>query len=97
MFKKMWTPEVPGEYTVIATFMGDDSYGSSYAETAVGVVEAPEPPPEPVTPATEPEVQENIDRAVNNLMPILYGLIVAIVVVAVLVVYDIISVRKLRK
>ncbi len=89
MFKKMWTPEVPGEYTVIATFMGDDSYGSSYAETAVGVVEAPEPPPEPVTPATEPEVQEDIDRAVNNLMPILYGTIAAVVVVALLVVYDI--------
>ncbi|MCJ7561029.1 PQQ-binding-like beta-propeller repeat protein [Candidatus Bathyarchaeota archaeon] len=54
MFKKMWTPEVPGEYTVIATFMGDESYGSSYAETAVSVVEAPEATPEP-EPAAAPD------------------------------------------
>ncbi len=88
-FGYMWTPEVPGTYEVTATFMGDDSYGSSFAQTYVGVGEAPEPPPEPVTPATEPEVQEDIDRAVNNLMPILYGTIAAVVVVALLVVYDI--------
>jgi hypothetical protein len=40
-FSYMWTPEIPGKYTVTATFMGDDSYGSSWAETAVGVVQAP--------------------------------------------------------
>ncbi len=89
MFSHMWTPEIPGKYTVIATFMGDDSYGSSYAETAVGVVEAPEPPPEPVTPATEPEVHEEINRAIESLTPMFLGLTVAIVVVALLVVYGI--------
>ena len=36
----LWTPDIAGKYTVTATFMGDDSYGSSYAETAVGVVQA---------------------------------------------------------
>ena len=41
----MWEPEIPGKYVVTATFMGDDSYGSSYAEAAVGVVEASEPEP----------------------------------------------------
>ena len=53
MFKKMWTPEHEGEYTIIATFEGSDSYFSSYAETAIGV--GP-----PVTPATpiEPEPTE---------------------------------------
>jgi hypothetical protein len=55
MFKKMFTPEVPGEYTIIATFAGSASYYSSYAETAIGVVEAPpttEPPqyPQPIDP-----------------------------------------------
>ncbi len=93
-FGLMWTPEVPGTYAVTATFMGDDSYGSSFAQTYVGVGEAPEPPPEPVTPATEPEVQEDIDRAVNNLMPILYGTIAAVVVVALLVVYTLWTIRK---
>jgi len=48
MFKKLWEPEVPGEYTIIATFAGSASYGPSYAETAVGITEAPQasPPPE---------------------------------------------------
>jgi outer membrane protein assembly factor BamB len=52
MFKKMWTPEVPGEYTIIASFMGTESYGSSYAETSIGVSEAPSttPPTQPTTP-----------------------------------------------
>jgi len=40
-FKTLWSPEIAGEYVVTATFIGDDSYGSSWAETAVGVVEAP--------------------------------------------------------
>jgi hypothetical protein len=37
MFKKMWTPDDEGEYTIIATFEGTDSYYASYAETAIGV------------------------------------------------------------
>jgi len=93
-FGYMWTPDVPGKYAVMATFMGDESYGSSFAETHVGVVEAPEEPEEPEP--TEPAVQEDIDRAVDSLMPILYGTIVAVVVVAILVVYDIFF-RKQRK
>jgi hypothetical protein len=39
-FKKLWTPDIAGEYTITATFMGSNSYGSSWAETAVGVVQA---------------------------------------------------------
>jgi hypothetical protein len=51
MFKKMFTPEVPGEYTIIATFSGSESYYGSYAETAIGVSEAPiQPSPEPEPP-----------------------------------------------
>jgi len=56
MFKKMFTPEVPGEYTIIVTFAGSKSYYSSYAETAIGVSPAPAatPPPEKlVLPPTE--------------------------------------------
>jgi len=37
LFKKVWTPSAAGEYTIVATFAGSESYGSSYAETAVGV------------------------------------------------------------
>jgi len=41
VFKKLWTPQIDGEYTITATFLGSDSYGSSYAETVMGVTAAP--------------------------------------------------------
>jgi hypothetical protein len=53
LFMKMWTPPVPGEYKIIATFAGSESYWSSYAETALGVVAAPSPSPA-ATPTTPP-------------------------------------------
>ncbi|MFB3888815.1 MAG: PQQ-binding-like beta-propeller repeat protein [Candidatus Bathyarchaeia archaeon] len=37
MFKKMWTPAAQGEYTIMATFAGSDSYGSSFGTTALGI------------------------------------------------------------
>jgi hypothetical protein len=40
MYKLLWEPPVPGEYTIIATFAGSESYFSSYAETAIGVTKA---------------------------------------------------------
>jgi len=40
LFSCMWTPSVEGKYTFIATFAGSDSYGSSSAETAIGVTAA---------------------------------------------------------
>jgi hypothetical protein len=39
MYKLLWEPPVPGEYTIIATFAGSNSYYMSYAETAIGVTE----------------------------------------------------------
>ena len=68
-----WEPEVPGQYTVTATFMGDDSYGSSFATTYVGVGPAPEPYPEPVEP--EPPVDNSM---------LLYGILAAVIVAIVL-------------
>jgi hypothetical protein len=35
-----WKPENAGDYTITATFAGDDSYGTSWAETHTSVVEA---------------------------------------------------------
>jgi hypothetical protein len=54
-FAYTWTPDVPGQYKVTATFAGDESYGSSWAETHVGVVQAPTVTPTPTaTPITMP-------------------------------------------
>ena len=41
LYKIMWTPPVPGAYTIIATFAGSESYYGSRAETALGVTNAP--------------------------------------------------------
>ena len=52
-FKFSWTPDIYGDYTVIATFAGSESYYASYSETAFVVDQAPEPtaPPPEATPA----------------------------------------------
>ncbi len=51
-YSHMFTPEVPGKYTVIASFDGSGAYYGSFAETAFGVEEAPAATPEPTpTPA----------------------------------------------
>ena len=67
MFKKMWTPEIEGKYTIIATFEGSESYWSSYAETAIGVGPAPETYPE--TPAYPEGItaEEVAEKVLDNL------------------------------
>ncbi|MFB3888322.1 MAG: PQQ-binding-like beta-propeller repeat protein [Candidatus Bathyarchaeia archaeon] len=52
MFKKMWTPAIQGEYTIVATFGGTNSYWPSYSETAIGV--GPARPAASVLPVTTP-------------------------------------------
>jgi hypothetical protein len=52
LYHIMWTPPVPGEYTIVASFGGSESYFGSYAETAMAVGPAPHPvttTPPPVT------------------------------------------------
>lgn len=52
VFHKLWAPPAAGEYTIVANFMGTDSYGPSSASTAVGVVPAAAPAPTTAPPAT---------------------------------------------
>jgi hypothetical protein len=71
-----FTPEVPGKYTIIASFAGSKAYYGSYAETAINVEEAPAPTPEPTpTPASIADMY---------FLPVSIGMIVAIVVVGAL-------------
>jgi hypothetical protein len=37
LFKKLWSPPAEGEYTIVATFEGSNSYYASSAKTAIGV------------------------------------------------------------
>jgi hypothetical protein len=70
-FAFAWTPPEEGTYTIMASFNGDESYGSSSAATAVHVGPAPEGP-QPVEPDTHPLVTTEV------------AIIIAVVVVAVI-------------
>ena len=75
IFKKMWTPEVPGEYTIIATFAGSGSYGSSSANTAVGVAEAHQT----TAPPGYPQPIDNTQTIVISAIAIIIAIIVSMV------------------
>ena len=71
-----WMPDIPGKYTVIATFAGSDAYYASYDETAFVVDEAPEP-----TAAPDPTPAPMTDTYVLGMS----GAILAVVIVIGLV------------
>jgi outer membrane protein assembly factor BamB len=73
-----FTPEVPGEYTIIASFDGSGAYYGSFSETAVNVEEAPATTPAPTpTPASVAD---------TYFLPVSAGMIIAIIVVLALLV-----------
>ena len=75
-----WEPDVPGQYKVTATFMGDVSYGSSFATTYVTVSEAP-------AATATPEPTQVVDNT-GLLYGIMAGVVAAIIIgiVAILLV-----------
>jgi hypothetical protein len=70
-------PDIPGKYTVIATFAGSEAYFASYDETAFVVDQAPEP-----TAAPEPTPAPMTDTYVIGLG---IAAIIAIVVMGLLI------------
>jgi outer membrane protein assembly factor BamB len=86
MFKKKWTPDTEGEYTIIATFEGSKSYWASYAETTIGVdpAAAPSGPiePEPTEPTEAPLITTEV------------AILIAAVIVAVAVIAGFWILRK---
>jgi outer membrane protein assembly factor BamB len=77
-FSLEWQPDIPGKYTVIASFAGSKSYWPSYAETAFTANPAPEQPAEP-----EPAPPSIADQ---YFLPAIGGVIAAIAVVGAVVV-----------
>ncbi|MGB9960234.1 MAG: PQQ-binding-like beta-propeller repeat protein [Candidatus Bathyarchaeales archaeon] len=77
-----WTPPEEGTYRIVASFAGDDSYGSSSATTWITVGPAP---PEPET----PEIPTPTDY-----MPMLTILAVAVVIAIVIGVANLYALRK---
>jgi hypothetical protein len=81
LYSHMFTPEVPGKYTIIATFVGSNSYYGSYAETAIGVDEAP-----PATPAPEyPQPFDFTLPIVGTGIAIIIAVIIAVAIAALLI------------
>jgi hypothetical protein len=82
-FSYTFTPEVPGKYTVIASFAGSGSYYGSSAETALAVNEAPTSTPEPTPmPASLADI---------------YFLPMSIITIIAIVVIGIVLILMLRK
>jgi hypothetical protein len=69
-----WIPDIPGKYTVYASFAGSESYWPSHAETAFIVDEAPE------IPSAEP-INVPQSAADSYFVPATIGIIVAIAIV----------------
>ena len=74
-YSLMWTPDIPGKYTVIAKFAGSESYYASYSSTAFGVDEAPEATVAPTNPPAS--------LADQYLLPGIGGIIAAIAIVGI--------------
>ena len=79
-FGLTFTPEVPGDYQIFATFAGSKAYGASSASTYISIAEAPQASPSP-TPA--PPYGQTADA---YLLPATIGTIVAVVAVGLIII-----------
>jgi len=76
LFSTLWKPSTPGQYTIVATFAGSQSYGASYAETAAGLTQAQATTPTPTATSTS-------SAADIYFVPAIAGLFILIIAVAV--------------
>jgi outer membrane protein assembly factor BamB len=72
-YRLTWTPDISGDYTVIATFAGTNGYWPSYAEEGFTVMNEPAATPAPTQP-------QNTSAADTYLLPGIIAIIVAIAV-----------------
>ena len=77
-FSYQWIPEVPGKYTVYATFEGSNSFYASSTETAIAVEELKTSPTVTAQPA--------VSIADTYFIPAVAGLFIAIIALGVLMV-----------
>ena len=69
-FSYLFTPDVPGKYTITATFAGSESYYSSFAETAAAASEAAATPAAPQYPVPYDYTMQIIGAAIAVIIAI---------------------------
>jgi hypothetical protein len=74
-YSLLWTPDIPGNYTVTATFQGNNGYYGSYSQTYFDVMQAPA--------ATATPTAAPASAADMYFVPAIAGLFVLIIVVAI--------------
>ncbi|MCL4429764.1 MAG: PQQ-binding-like beta-propeller repeat protein [Chloroflexi bacterium] len=79
MFAYPYTPDVPGTYTIYATFVGTNSYWPSSTETAINVMQAPNVTPAP-TIAAQPSMADLYFLPLSAVMIVLIIVLIAVVV-----------------
>jgi outer membrane protein assembly factor BamB len=108
MFKKLWQPPTEGEYTIYATFDGTNSYGGSYAETAIGVGAAASPSvitptptqiatptaPSSVTPSVTPSIAPSSGTGQGIGAEVYIAIAAVIIIIAIVAVAVILRRRK---
>jgi outer membrane protein assembly factor BamB len=103
----IWTPPTVGLYTITATFMGSDSYGSSYAETIVGATAAPSASGQPTptstpsttttAPTTQPTASPSVAPPPTEGGPATELYVIAAAAVAIIVIVAVALVLRRRK
>ena len=81
-FGYTWTPPNEGQYTVMASFAGDDSYGSSTAATTISVGPATTVAPTQST-TSNTEVVDNTSLLMGILAAVVVAIIVSLIALAV--------------
>ena len=80
-FGYTWTPGIPGQYKIMASFAGDDSYGSSWMQTYATVVEAPA-----ASPTASPISFDAINNTVTTtIIGAAVAIIIAVAIATVLI------------
>ena len=84
-YGQVWKPEVPGTYQIIATFEGSGAYGSSSAQTYMGVSEA-NPTASPIPVAAQPPTE------------MYFALSTAAIIITIVVIrrFNYVNVQKIR-
>jgi hypothetical protein len=72
-----FTPQVPGQYQIIATFAGSNSYGPSFAQTYLAVGDAA------ATPAPTAAPQTNLATTTDIMTYMALGVIAIIIAIAI--------------